>query len=161
MKRFCDSYVNEKALLPFSYLLFSSPFSRVFFFKSCGPFLIHTYILIPAANRVVSSNFPVWQLFSKQSRRFINSIPFLMADPSPLFVLTLMTWVFKEESFCTLITNSFLSQNTRSPSLTLLLPFSQPYPLSPTKLPHHVSGEKSKFFPSQGEDGCLRFPCRS
>ena len=76
MKRFCDSYVNEKALLPFSYLLSSSPFSRVFFFLSCGPFLIHTYILLLAANRVVSSNFPVWQLFSKQSRRFINSIPF-------------------------------------------------------------------------------------
>ena len=74
-----------------------------------------------------------------------------MADPSPLFVLTLMTWVFKKESFCTLITNSFLSQNTCSPSLTLLLPFSQPYPLSPTKLPHHVSSEKSKFFPSKGK----------
>ena len=33
-----------------------------------------------------------------------------MADPSHPFVLTLMTWVFKEESFCTLITNSFFSQ---------------------------------------------------
>ena len=74
-----------------------------------------------------------------------------MADPSPLFVLTLMTWVFKKESFCTLITNSFLSQNTCSPSLTLLLPFSQPYPLSPTKLSHHVSSEKSKFFSSKGK----------
>ena len=74
-----------------------------------------------------------------------------MADPSPLFVLTLMTWVFKKESFCISITNPFLSQNTRSPSLTLLLPFNQPYPLSPTKLTHHVSGEKSKFFPSKGK----------
>ena len=49
---------------------------RGFFFLSCGPLFIHTYILLPAANRVVSSNFPVWQLFSKQSRHFINSIPF-------------------------------------------------------------------------------------
>ena len=72
-----------------------------------------------------------------------------MADPSPLFVLTLMIWVFKKKSFCILITNPFLSQNVRSSSL--LLPFSQPYPFSPVKLPHHVSGKKSKFFPSQGK----------
>ena len=49
---------------------------RGFFFLSCGPLFIHIYILLPAVNRFVSSNFPVWQLFSKQSRRFINSIPF-------------------------------------------------------------------------------------
>ena len=71
-RRFCPS------LIFFLLLLF-----RGFFFLSCGPPLIHTYILLPAANRVVSSNFPVWQLFSKQSRRFINSIPF--------WWLTLMT----------------------------------------------------------------------
>ena len=61
-----------------STLLSSSFFFSFFavFFLSCGPLLIHTYILLPAANRVVSSNFPVWQLFSKQSRRFINSLPF-------------------------------------------------------------------------------------
>ena len=56
MKRFCDSYANEKTLLPLSHLLSSSPFSQFFFFLSCGPLLIHTYILLPAANRVVFSN---------------------------------------------------------------------------------------------------------
>ena len=62
---------------PFSSSLFFSFFAVFFFFfLSCGPLLIHTYILLPAPNKVVSSNFPVWQLFSKQSRRFINSIPF-------------------------------------------------------------------------------------
>ena len=65
-RRFCHS------LIFFLFLFFRGSF----FFLSCGPLLIHTYILLPAANRVVSSNFPVWQLFSKQSRRFINSIPF-------------------------------------------------------------------------------------
>ena len=65
----------KDASAPFSSSLFFS-FFTVFFFLSCGPLLIHIYILLPAANRVVSSNFPVWQLFSKQCRRFINSIPF-------------------------------------------------------------------------------------
>ena len=84
-----------------------------------------------------------------------------MADPSPPFVLILMTWVFKEESFCTLITNSFFSQNIHSLSLTLLLPFKHPYPSSLTKPPHHVASEKSKLFLPQREDGCFRFSCRS
>ena len=66
----------KDASAPFSSSLFFSFFAVFFFFLSCGPILIHTHILLPAANRVVSSNFPVWQLFSKQSRRFINSIPF-------------------------------------------------------------------------------------
>ena len=73
---FCDSYMNERTLLPLSHLLSSSPFSRSFFFsfKLWTPF--HTYILLPAANRVISSNFLFWQLFSKQSRRYVNFIPF-------------------------------------------------------------------------------------
>ena len=65
----------KDASAPFSSSFFFS-FFAVFFFKLWTPFFIHTYILLPAANKVVSSNFPVWQLFSKQSRRFINSIPF-------------------------------------------------------------------------------------
>ena len=69
-------YEWKDAFAPFSSSLFFSFFAIFFFFLSYGPLLIHTYILLPAANRVVSSNFPFWQLFSKQSRRFINSIPF-------------------------------------------------------------------------------------
>ena len=72
--RFICEWKGASALLLSSF--FFSFFAGPFFFLSCGPLLIHTYILLPAANRVVSSNFPVWQLFSKQSRRFINSIPF-------------------------------------------------------------------------------------
>ena len=71
--RFICEWKGASALLSSSF--FFSFFAGLFFL-SCGPLLIHTYILLPAANRVVSSNFPVWQLFSKQSRRFINSIPF-------------------------------------------------------------------------------------
>ena len=70
--RFICEWKGASALLS-SFFFFS--FFAVFFL-SCGPLLIHSYILLPTANRVISSNFPVWQLFSKQSRRFINSIPF-------------------------------------------------------------------------------------
>ena len=64
-RRFCPSLKS----------FFSSLFSRVFF-KLWTPSYIYTYILLPAANRVVSSNFSIWQLFSKQSCHFINFIPF-------------------------------------------------------------------------------------
>ena len=73
--RFICEWKGASALLSF-FFFFSFFCGSFFFLKSCGPLLIHTYILLPTANRVVSSNFPVWQLFSKQSRRFINSIPF-------------------------------------------------------------------------------------
>ena len=72
--RFICEWKGASALLSSSF--YFSFFGVFFFLLSCGPLLIHTYILLPAANRVVSSNFPVWQLFSKRSRRFINSIPF-------------------------------------------------------------------------------------
>ena len=72
--RFICEWKGASAIL--SSFFFFSFFLGLFFFLSCGPFLIHTYIPLPAVNRVVSSNFPVWQLFSKQNRRFINSIPF-------------------------------------------------------------------------------------
>ena len=71
--RFICEWKGASALLSSSF--FFSFFAGLFFL-SCGPLLIHTYILLPAVNKVVSSNFPVWQLFSKQSRRFINSITF-------------------------------------------------------------------------------------
>ena len=49
MKHFCDSYVNEKALLPFSHLLSTSPFSRFFsffpgFFEPACLLKTHVYI---------------------------------------------------------------------------------------------------------------------
>ena len=71
--RFICEWKGTSALLSSSFFF---SFFAVFFLLSCGPLLINTYILLPTANRVISSNFPVWQLFSKQSRRFINSIPF-------------------------------------------------------------------------------------
>ena len=60
--RFIYEWKDASALLSSSF--FFSFFAGLFFL-SCGPLLIHTYILLLAANRVVSSNFPVWQLFSK------------------------------------------------------------------------------------------------
>ena len=74
--RFICEWKGVSALL--SSHLFSSSLFRGSFL-SCGLLLIYIYIyyiFLPAANRVASSNFPVWQLFSKQSRRFINFIPF-------------------------------------------------------------------------------------
>ena len=74
-----------------------------------------------------------------------------MADPSPSFMPLLMTWVFKEESFCTLNTNSFFSKNIHSPSLTLLFLFKHPYPSSPTESSYHVAGEKQGSSPCKGK----------
>ena len=73
--RFICEWKGASALLSSSFF-FSFFAVFFFFFLSYRPLFIHTYILLPATNRVVSSNFPVWQLFSKQSHRFINSIPF-------------------------------------------------------------------------------------
>ena len=71
--------------------------------------------------------FPSLAVILKHNYHFINFISFLMADPSPPFMLTLMTWVFKRESLCNPNTNSFFL-----PKTLFLFSLSSPLPLPQT-----------------------------
>ena len=91
---------------------------------------IHTYIYIYfCCEQCCLFEFPFLAVILKHSRRFINFIPFLMANPSSPFVPALMTWVFKRESFYNPSTNSFFLPKTFFPfSLSSPLPLPQTPP---------------------------------
>ena len=63
--------------------------------------------------------FPSLAVILKSSHRFINFIPYLMADPSNPFVLVLMPLVFKGKSLQTLNTNIFSLSNTNTSFVSL------------------------------------------
>ena len=133
MKRSCDSYVNERLSCLFCLSIF---FSFTAFFNS-GPYLASTYIFIYiyiyiyifffGSRTVLSLRISHLNNILKHSRRFINFIPFLMADLSLTFVPALMTWVFKRESLCNPNPNSFFLPKTLFP-----FSFSPPLPLPQT-----------------------------
>ena len=132
MKRSYGSYVNERLLCPFCLSIF---FSFAGFLNS-GPYLAYTYIYIYiyfCHKQCCPFEFPSLAVILKHSRCFINFIPFLMANPSPPFVLALMTWVFKTKSLCNPNTNSFFLPKT-------LFPFSlsSPLPLPQIPLIHYL-----------------------
>ena len=68
-----------------------------------------------------------------------------MVDSSPSFMPLLMTWVFKEESFCTLNTNFFFSMNifSLSPFLHHLLLLRHSHPSTLIK-PSYYGAVKSQ-----------------
>ena len=146
MKRSYGSYVNKRL---------SCPFCVSFFFSFMGFFeqwtLTYTYVYIfLAMNSVVSSNFSSFAVILKCSRRFINFIPHLMADPSYPFVPVLMTLVFKRKSLHTTNINIFSLSNTNTFSISLssLCSLSHTFSFVYSDQPlHYDAGERPKFFP--------------
>ena len=142
-----------KTSLPF--LSFHLLFFRGLFEQWSLPYTytyIHIYIYIyiySCREQCCLFGFPNLAVILKHNRCFINFILFLMADPSPPFVLALMTWVFKKESLCNPNTNSFLLSRTLFLfSFSSLFPLPQtPHTSSSIKFLHNDMGEKPKLLP--------------
>ena len=134
-------YIWMKDFLALSVFPFSFP-SQVFWIVV--PTLhIHIYILIyiyiyiyvcvcvcVCHKQCCPFEFPNLAVVLKHNRRFINFIPFLMANRSLPFVPALMTWVFKRESLCNPNTNSFFLPKTPFP-ISLSSPLPLPLPQTP------------------------------
>ena len=124
MKCSYGSYVNKRPSYP-SYL----SFSFMSFLKQWTP--SHIYIFFFSCHeQCCLFEFPSLAVILKHSRRFINFIPILMANPSPSFVPALMTWVFKKESLRVSNMNSFFSKKH-----ILSVPLSSPFSSSQTLTP--------------------------
>ena len=93
--------------------------------------------------------FPNLAVILKHSRCFINFIPILMADPSPSFVLALMTWAFKKESLRVSNTTPSFPKNTLFPFpfLHRFLLLKHSYPFTPIKPSYHGAREKPRLLP--------------
>ena len=122
---------------------------------------IYIYIYIYSCHeQCCLFGFPNLAVILKHSRHFINFILFLMADPSPPFVLVLMTWVFKKESLCNPNTNSFLLSRT-----FFMFSLSSPFPLPQTphtfssiKVLHNDTGKKPKLLHHKGKEAISDLP---
>ena len=101
-------------------------------FSNSGPQFIYIFFF-SCHEQCYLFKFPSLAIILKSSHRFINFIPYLMADQSHHFMPVLMSLVFKGKSPHTLNTNIFSLSNTNisfvslsspcSPSSTLLLVF--------------------------------------
>ena len=159
MKCSYGSYVNKKLPYPFCLCFF---FSFVGFFWIVDPSLYKFFFSYH--EQCCLFEFPSLAVILRHSCRFINFIPYLMADRSHPFVPVIMSLVFKGKSLHTLNTNIFSLSNTNTSSVSL---FSLCFP-SPTLSSvysnqplHHDSGERTKLFPPQGKRDCLRFSHRT
>ena len=114
MKRFCDSYVNKRLPCPFCLSFF---FSFAGFFEQWTP--IYIFFFFSCHEQCCLFEFPSLAVILKSSHRFINFIPYLMADPSNPFVPVLMSLVFKGKSLQTLNTNIFSLSNTNTSFVSL------------------------------------------
>ena len=128
--------------------VFASSFSSRAFFEQWTP--VYTYISFFCHKQCCLFELPSLAVILRRSRRFVNFIPYLMADPSHPFMSVLMSLVFKGKSLHTLDTNIFSLSNTNTSSVSL----SSSYSPSPTpsfgysdQLLCHDVGERSKLFP--------------
>ena len=145
MKCSYNSYVNKRLPCPF-YLSFF--FSFVGFSRTVGPNL-YICLYFSCHEQCCLFEFPSLIVTLKCSRRFINFIPHLMADPSYTFVPVLMTLVFKRKSLRTPNIFSLSNTNTFSVSFSLLCSPSQTLSsVYPNQLLHHDAGERPELFSS-------------
>ena len=97
MKSSCSSHANKR--LYFSLLSFLLLFLRGLFFEQWAPtYFILCLLFSSCHEQCCLFEFPNLVVILKHSLRFINSIPYPMADPSPPFVSALMMLVLKRDS---------------------------------------------------------------
>ena len=121
-----------------SIFLFSFP-SRVFL--NSGP-LIFIIIFFFCHEQCCLFAFPSLVVILKHSISFINSIPYLIVDPSHPFITVLMMLVLKRDSLDIPNTNTF------SFSLSSLCLFSQILsPIYSNQPLHQDADKKPRFFP--------------
>ena len=127
MKHSCGSYVNKRLPCPICLSFF---FSFTGFFEQWTLTYIYIYIYIypfffPTMLSLLISQF---RSYSEVQPRFINFIPYLVADPSPPFTSVLMMLVFKGDSLH--IPTTFSISNTNTFSISLSSPCSPSQTLS-------------------------------
>ena len=144
MKHSCVSYVNKRLPYPF-YLCFFFSFASIF--SNSGPQFI---LFFSCHEQCCLYEFPSLAVILRRHRRFINFIPYLMADLSHPFMPVLMSLVFKGKSLHTLDTNILSLSNTNTSSVSLSSPYSPSPTLSSVYSDQplcHDAGERSKLFP--------------
>ena len=115
-------------------------------FSNSGPQLIYIHIcisfFISCHEQCYLFEFPSLAVILKHSIRFINSIPYPMADPSHPFASSLMMLILKRDSL------HIPNANTFSSSLSSLCSLSQTLPsIYSDQLLHYDTGERPRFFP--------------
>ena len=133
-------------LLP-SVFLFSFP-SRAFL--NSGPFIFIYYFFFFLHEQCCLFAFPSLVVILKHSISFINSIPYLMVDPSHPFITVLMMLVLKRDSL------DIPNIDTFSFSFSSLCLFSQILsPIYSNQPLHQDVDKKPRLFPPQGKRDCL------
>ena len=146
MKCSYNSYANKRL---------SSPFCLSFFFSFTGFFeqwALYFYLLLFffLHEQCCLFAFPSLVVILKHSISFINSIPYLMVDPSHPFITVLMMLVLKRDSL------DIPNIDTFSFSLSSLCLFSQILsPIYSNQPLHQDADKKPRLFPPQGKRDCL------
>ena len=125
MKHSCGSYVNKRLPCPICLSFF---FSFTGFFEQWTLIYIYIYISFFFFPTMLSLLISQFRSYSEVQPRFINFIPYLVADPSPPFTSVLMMLVFKGDSLH--IPTTFSISNTNTFSISLSSPCSPSQTLS-------------------------------
>ena len=146
MKRSYGSYANKRFPCPFCLFFFAGFFEQ----WSLTYTYVYIYIYFFCHEYCFLFEFPSLGGILKCSRRFINSIPYPMADQLHPFMLVLMMLVFRRSSLRIPNTNTLSPSNTNTFFISLSSPcspshtFSSVYSDQPL---HHDADERPKFFP--------------